>query len=218
MNKALLARYNHSNYWIRFLPFLLLYIILVLLLQKKQLEGDEGRYLMYAGNLLKGHYSPENEILIWNGPGYPILLMPFIALKSSWTIIRILNSVMIYFSVVFLFKTLLLFISERKAFLFTICWAIYYIMFREMTKILTESFIILLLVLLQYYIIIVFQESKKTNKYVFIAGFLLGWVVLTKIIFSYVMLGVIITGLLIWLIKRGSVAKKILAIGFRFGC
>lgn len=213
MTKAFLARYYNSNHWIRFLPFLFVYIILVLLLQKKQLEGDEGRYLMYASNLLKGHYSPENEILIWNGPGYPILLMPFIALKTSWTIIRILNSLMIYISVVVLFKTFILLISERRALLFTICWAFYYIIFREMTKILTESFVILLLVLFQYYISIIFLKPKQTNKYVFIAGFLLGWIILTKIIFSYVMFLIILVSLCIWLFKRDTKTKKIFVIG-----
>jgi hypothetical protein len=212
MNRAFSGISNKKEYWIRFLPFLLLYSIIVLILQKKQLEGDEGRYIMYAENLLHGYYSPKNEVFIWNGPGYPILLMPFLILKTSWTVIRLLNALMIYISVVTLFKTLVLFVSERKAYLFAIVWALYYIMFREMSKILTESFVIFLLVLLQYHIAVLFFEEKMHKKHVFIAGCLLGWIILTKIIFSYIMMAGIITGIFLWLIKQKIIAKKIITI------
>ena len=41
--------------------------------------GDEQRYIDYANNLWNGFYSPDfPNIFIWNGPGYPIFLMPFI--------------------------------------------------------------------------------------------------------------------------------------------
>ena len=41
--------------------------------------GDEWRYLYYAKNLLSGYYSPPEHIFLWNGPGYPLFLVPFVA-------------------------------------------------------------------------------------------------------------------------------------------
>ena len=44
--------------------------------------GDEWRYLFYANNLAHGFYSPRERIFLWNGPGYPLFLLPFV--KASW--------------------------------------------------------------------------------------------------------------------------------------
>jgi hypothetical protein len=48
----------------------------------RELLGDEWRYLYYADNLLHGFYSPRERVFLWNGPGYPILLMPFV--RAGW--------------------------------------------------------------------------------------------------------------------------------------
>jgi hypothetical protein len=44
--------------------------------------GDEWRYLYYADNLLHGFYSPRERVFLWNGPGYPLLILPFV--KLGW--------------------------------------------------------------------------------------------------------------------------------------
>lgn len=44
--------------------------------------GDEWRYLYYANNLLHGFYSPRERVFLWNGPGYPLLILPFV--KVGW--------------------------------------------------------------------------------------------------------------------------------------
>lgn len=48
----------------------------------RTIGGDEWRYLYYANNLLHGYFSPHDRVVIWNGPGYPALLMPFV--KADW--------------------------------------------------------------------------------------------------------------------------------------
>jgi hypothetical protein len=44
--------------------------------------GDEWRYLYYADNLLHGFFSPRDRIFLWNGPAYPLLIVPFV--KLGW--------------------------------------------------------------------------------------------------------------------------------------
>jgi hypothetical protein len=46
------------------------------------MAGDEWRYLYYAENLLQGFFSPTDRVFLWNGPGYPLLVAPF--LKLDW--------------------------------------------------------------------------------------------------------------------------------------
>lgn len=40
--------------------------------------GDEWRYLYQADNLLHGFFSPRDRVFLWNGPGYPLLITPFV--------------------------------------------------------------------------------------------------------------------------------------------
>ena len=201
-----------DNPWFLFLPFLFLYIIVVCLMHKNILEGDEGRYYEYAQNLLHGFYSPKGTLNLWNGPGYPIILMPLVALHLPMICITILNAIFQYLSVVVLFKTLLFFVSKKKAIVFSLFWACYYIVFKEMARINTESFTILLIVLFQYSVVIFFADQQKNKKYVWITGLIFGFLILTKVMFAYVLYGVIPIALIAGFIFHKAWMKKITVI------
>ncbi|MGH2563534.1 MAG: hypothetical protein ACRDE5_03410, partial [Ginsengibacter sp.] len=83
-----------KNPWLLFAPFLALYIIVVLIFHKPGTFGDEGRYLMFANHLIHGFYSPlPPNIDLGNGPGYPLILTPFVALQVPLICITLLNAV-----------------------------------------------------------------------------------------------------------------------------
>jgi hypothetical protein len=96
--------------------------------------GDQPRYLMYADNLLHGFYSPP-ELDLRNGPGYPIVLIPFVAFHMPFISMKILNAFFHYLSIVFLFKALQQVVSNRKAFFISLFWACYYIGYQYMAAI-----------------------------------------------------------------------------------
>lgn len=48
-----------ANPWINFLPFLAIYLLIAGLSHRNEMEGDEGRYYMFAQNLAAGFYSPK---------------------------------------------------------------------------------------------------------------------------------------------------------------
>ena len=61
------------------LPLLIFYVSVSLIVAEDNLEGaDQIRYVRYAENLTSGYYAPKDTLLLWNGPGYPILLTPFV--------------------------------------------------------------------------------------------------------------------------------------------
>ena len=79
------------NPFLIFLPFLLLYTLIALIFPTNGTFGDESRYLMLANHLLNGFYSPPPpNIDLGNGPGYPIILIPFIALHLPLISVTIL--------------------------------------------------------------------------------------------------------------------------------
>ncbi|MFM7359153.1 MAG: hypothetical protein ACKO1T_11320 [Sediminibacterium sp.] len=63
--------------WFFFLPLLFLYVALAAFGHRNEMEGDEGRYFMFAQNLAQGFYSPREGLNLWNGPGYPLFLYTY---------------------------------------------------------------------------------------------------------------------------------------------
>jgi hypothetical protein len=168
--------------WVRFSPFLALYTGIVLLSVSEDLMGDEGRYLEFAGNLLQGYYSPKEGFSLWNGPGYPIAIAPLVAVGAPRFVILLANSVFQYLSVVFLFKTLTLFLHRRAALALTIGWGLYFTAYETLPYVLSDTFATLLATLAAYFTI----KTLKDGKGVWKAGLIWGWLLLTKVIFAYV--------------------------------
>ena len=172
--------------WLLFAPFLAAYLIMIYKLNYTipvVLMGDEPRYLEYANNLLKGYFSSKEKVDLWSGPGYPLFLAPFIKIGIDINGLRLLNALLQYLSIIFLFKTLKNWVSIKTAFWFSLFWGLYYIAYKEMLYVYTETLTSLLVVLIAYNI----SNIKKTINYIFI-GFLIGFLALVKIIFGYVIL------------------------------
>lgn len=202
-----------KNPYLIFSPFLLLFIVFVLFFLTDGISGDQPRYLMYAQNLLHGSYSPP-EIDLRNGPGYPIILMPFVALNLPLASITILNAIFHYLSIVMLFKALQQIVSFRKALVVSLFWGCYYIAYQYLPAISYEPVSIFLISLSILCLVRAFipGNSQNTKKYIYLSGFVLGYLALTKVIFGYVLFVMLIAGGLLWLIKRSANYKKGVAI------
>jgi len=191
------------NPYLLFSPFLLLFVVFVLIYHTDVLKGDAGGYIYFANNLLHGFYSPPApDINLWWGPGYPIILMPFKFLNLPLICITLLNAIFQYLSIVFLFKALIKFVKFQKAFLFSIIWAFCYSSYSNMASIATESFTLFLISIFVYSLVKTFVNDSR--KYLFLAGFILGYLALTKVIFGYVILSILVGCVLLWAIKRNN--------------
>jgi len=178
-----------------FLPFLFLYVGLVFLFPTDGTEGDETRYMQYAMNLLNFLHSQDSLIVdLNNGPGYPIILLPFLALKLPLVSISLLNAILHYLSVIILFKALRSFVSMKVSLICSIFWALNYNVFPLIPMILTEILTTFLIISFILCIVRVFDqtESRRSNLYLLLSGFILAYLILTKTIFFYVLLVLII--------------------------
>lgn len=180
------------NPWLAFLPFLVLYSVIVICLHSDKAEGDEARYLFFAENITHGFYSPP-DINLWNGPGYPLIIAPLVALKAPPICITLLNALFYYLSLILLFKSVSKFASFRVALLVSCFWALYYNLYQNLPHVMTETFSAFLVSLLVFCII--------SGRF-YTAGITLGYLVLTKIIFGYVLVLLLIGALAVWLVKR----------------
>jgi hypothetical protein len=185
------------NPFVLFFPFLLLYTGIVLkvthgfdLQNLLPRHADEIRYIDYAKNLLKGTYAFDNNYRLWNAPGYPIFLMPFVALKLPYIFITLCNALLKYLSIVFLYKALRHYTSMRISVVGSLIWGLYFLSFIELPAICTEPLTEFLITFLGFCLIKAFQF--RSRKYVWLSGISLGLLILTKAIFSYVLLGLLL--------------------------
>lgn len=197
------------NEFILFMPFLFLYTLIIFLFKKPYYIGDEPRYLMFAHNILNGFYSPPApDINLWNGPGYPLLLSFFIKIHLSDLMIVLTNAMWIYLSLVLIYKTLRYFLSCKKAFFWTAVLGFYYPLYRMLPKILTEAltwFLVSLIVFLSFKL---YYDKKRPLFNIFFLGFAIFYLMITKVIFGYVVLVLFIL-LFFWhALVRFNTAKK----------
>jgi 4-amino-4-deoxy-L-arabinose transferase-like glycosyltransferase len=188
---------------IKLLQLLLLYILYILLASKNLVAENtfspvvaESRYVMFANNLSHGHYSPHGDINLWNGPGYPLILLPFVLLKMSWLPARLLNALFMFGAMLYFYDTLRMYAPERPALYFSYLVSVYPPFFARLHLLLTETLAIFLICGLMFHFCKLSQNKKMSWPHLLMAGFCLGYLALTKILFGYV----IITGLAISLL------------------
>ncbi len=201
---------KNKSPFILFLPFLLFYSLYVLHFHTDQMEGDEARYLQFAQNLLHGFYSPAYpNIDLINGPGYPMLLMPFVAVKAPLIFITLLNALLHYLSVVYLFKAIeLLFNSFKTACIVALSWGCYFLAYQEMSCILTETFTLFLITTFSYQVIRIHKQETINYRYIILAGFTFGFLILTKVVFAYVLLPLLFVSIYFYFKDHTSIASK----------
>jgi len=203
-----------KNPFLFFLPFLILYMILIIILAKDVFHGDEPRYLDFAENLTKGFYSPPPpEINIKNGPGYPIVITPFTALNFPLIYFKLLNAVFLYLAVVFFYKTLIFYTEEKTARFFAILFGFYFPFFKNLLYVVTEIFSVFLVTLFVYFYCSLFRKENIKFIKVLIPSFILAYLAMTKVIFGYVIsVGIII--FIIYSFMNKSVKARFTALIF----
>jgi len=208
------------NPFLLFSPFLCLYIIYILFFPP-DMVGDQPRYLKFAQNLINGFYSPPApDINLTNGPGYPLFLVPFVALHLPVICITLMNAVLYYLSIILLFKALKRVVELNIALLFSMFWACYYVAYQTLNMVLTETFTFFIVSVLIFSLVKAFNTSnfKESKRYNYMAGLTIGILVLTKLLFGYVLLLMVAGCMILWLKDRRNVNYRkglfILLIGF----
>lgn len=212
----MIERYFSRSPFLSFLPFAVMYVVIVYFRGSEVVYGDEERYLKLAENLCHGFYSPPPpNINLWSGPGYPLVVAPFVyfGLPQLW--ITLLNALFQYLSVVFLFKSLKLLSETRIAAILSISWGLMYnAWFWEMPLVATEPLTVFLCSLFAFVLIKSQRHSDKkmAARYTVFAGVVLGYLVLTKIVLGYVLLIAFVICLMALIARRTAIRFQLFAI------
>lgn len=185
-----------------FLPLMVLYIAVVLVFSSAGLEGDEDRHLRYATNLAHGYYTDADNPELLNGPGYPIVLTPFVALNSKLLLLKFLNALFVIVGVVYFYKSVELFAKKKHAIFFAYLIGLYPPLIRYMPLLYSESLAFMVICGIIYHFCKLSQSERVNRKQLIITSLYLGWLILVKIIFLHVI------GLSMLLIAGLFIVKK----------
>jgi hypothetical protein len=195
-----------------FVPLLLIYLAIILLAYSHNLQYDELRYVMFAKNLSQGYYSPIHDINLWNGPGYPIILLPFILLKLNFLTARILNAFLLFLAVIYFYSTLRNYINQKYASYISYVLGLYPPLLRDLPMLFTEILVFFLMCGFIYHFCKFIQKDTRDGWQLTISSLYLAFIALTKIIFGYVILATIVISLILYALQKNKGMMKVLSV------
>ena len=202
--KLLKSWFNADRAYKKFAPFLILYVLLLFLIEphRTQLRGDESRYIDNAVSLLNGFYSPPfPTINLWSGPGYSIVLMPLMYCKLSIFYIKLLNVLLQYVALVFTYQSIRQYASIQIATIFCLLLGIYYPSLEMIFSVYTETLAWFLISLLCLLTIRTLKIEGKGWGSLVLTAFVIAYLAMTKIIFGYVIVGMLFISLIFTCIR-----------------
>lgn len=168
------------------------YLLLLVSFAPDELVGDESRYIDYAKNLTNGFYVTPEYPDFTNGPGYPLVIMPFVAADAPIALIRGLNIVFLLASYYFFFRTLRMFTSEKWALIFLFLLALNPVLLRYIAHAKTEALSTLLVCGFIWATSHLFRSNSISWKWITRAAVFLFALTMTRVIFGYVAMAAIV--------------------------
>lgn len=208
--------YSGLNVYVALIPFLIFYLLICFVFTRDRPHNDEVRYLLYTKYILNGYYSPVPAIDLWSGRGYSAFLVPFLALKIPAMKLTFLNAFLLYFSLVIFNKTIGLYTLSKTISIYTVILGLYFPIYMSLPILLTECLTWFLLTTVAYLLLKTIKTGEISWRSIVLSAFFIAYLAMTKVIFGWVIILMIIISIAMLLIKRFKSAGKITAYIFSF--
>jgi hypothetical protein len=194
--------------WMKFLPLIIVYVVVLVLSPTGIGRSDQTRYLWYAENLSRGYFSPKQPVNLWSGPGYPLLLAPFVGLRLPLAVPRALNIVLLLAAVGYFYATLRSYIGGRWAVIGAYILGLWPPLVMFVPRLLTETLAVFLISGFIFHLARLHRAEARSRTHLILASGYLAYLALTRVLFGYVALAVLIITFALWLWRRQGVLRK----------
>lgn len=202
-----------------FLGVLVLYVIVTVLADRPDMVWDEGRYRWYATSLTHGTYATAEKPDIVNGPGYPLVLAPLIALGSPLIVLRGLNALFMALAAWFSFRAVLPYAGRKGALGIALVTALHPSVLRVAPRLMTEPLTLACVAGFAWAFTAALRSEKWSWRLLLASALAFGWLVLTRVFFGNVLMAavVILSGLLIFQKHRERLLRALMVLLLAFG-
>jgi hypothetical protein len=184
------------------LPLLVCHLLLIGALATPELEGDALRYVTYGAEqwLRTGEFADPTAVNIRNGPGYPLWLMPWVAMGMSPWGLKLLNAGLLFGAMAFFYALLRGQVSRRWALGMTYALGLYPPLLAEAIHIAYEPLLLCLMTGFLYHLNRALATTPSVGQSLLAAGYLAG-AAYTKPNIAYVVVALAL-GAVLWGIAR----------------
>ncbi len=198
---------------------LVFYIGVTLVANRPDLIWDEGRYLWFAKNLIRGFYVPPDQPELLNGPAYPLILAPLLALKVPLLGMRMLNAVFMALAAWFSFRAVLPYAGRRWALAVALVTTLHPNLVRTAPYLMTEALAVCCVAGFAWAFTAALRAEKWRWSAVLAAAFTFGWLILARVFFGNVLMAstaFLLVGLILWKSQRGRLLRALAVMALAF--
>lgn len=202
-----------------FAGVLALYAVVTLVANRPDQIWDEGRYLQYATHLTQGAYATPEKPDIVNGPGYPLVLAPFVHLKAPYLAMRLLNALFMALAAWFSFRAVLPYAGKRWALAVTLVTVLHPSIIRTAPYMMTEPLSLACIAGFGWAFTSVLWSPQWRFGATLAAAFAFGYLTMTRVFFGNVlmaMLVVVIALLPFWHAQRRMLWRALTVLSLAF--
>ena len=196
---------------LKLLPLFIIHILLIVMYSQGHpgLVAGENRYYTDAVKLIEhGEQAVGKDPVPWNGPGYPLFLVPFVLLHVPNIVMRLANAGLMLLGALYLLRSLRYYVATRWAYVAVYCMGLYPVLLKYLPRIITEPFCIFLSCGLVFHIIHMKRIPERRWLHLVAAGVYFGFLALAKVLFGYVIAVAIVFFLVSLLIQRKRSALR----------
>ncbi|WP_395744947.1 ArnT family glycosyltransferase [Prosthecobacter sp.] len=191
---------------------LVLYVVVTFLAHRPDLIWDEGRYLWFAENLTQGFYVPPDQPDLLNGPGYPLVLAPLVAMKVPLLGMRLLNALFMALAAWFSFRAVLPYAGRRWALGVALVTALHPNLVRTAPYLMTEALAVCCVAGFAWAFTAALRAEKWRWGPVLGAALAFGWLILARVFFGNVLMAAtafLLVGVALWKSLRGKLLRAL---------
>ena len=184
------------------LPLLGLYLAVVFVASTNAFEGDEGGYVENASRIVHWQAASAQDHHLWWGPGYSLVLIPFVALHLPWIAAKCLNAGFLFAAILYFYGLMRRYMAAGVAFIPALALGLYPPFLREVHHLFTESLVFLLICGFMFHFCALFTRASHFRLHLIAASMFLGYLALTKVFFGYVIVTSIVLSFGAYLWRR----------------
>ena len=142
--------------------------------------------------------------------GFPLLIVPFVALGLPLALIRLLGPVLVFLATLLFFRLLRLYVSPRQAVVGAAMFGLYLPFYSALEHLHSETLAVFLVVAMLYGTQRYLHEGRR--RYLLAAGAALGWLALTRVAFGWVTTALLCLAVIWWALGRTQAARRFAAV------